>query len=186
MFQRGAGFLSNQRAAEANLKRATEQGLALSQPESETATWRDPEWQRLWLAVESRPWRSLALVPAGEGASPDFTLIVAVALSRTGMVHLGSPIQVADATRVPLNQLTAFLEEVRRCTSTGERLLVALPAAGTSPITTSIAQSTDAAVLCVLVDRMSAAQAKNTVKLVGQSRFLGSAIFHPHQISTAK
>lgn len=154
-------------------------GLAVS-PESEIATWRDPEWQRLWLAIESRPWRSLAVVPAGKGASLEFTVNIAVALSRTGMVHLGSPVQVADATRIPLNQLTPFLDEVRRCTSTGERLLVALPPTESSPICAAIAQATDAAVLCVLIDRMTSAEAKNTVKVVGHSRFLGSAIFHPN------
>ena len=46
--------------------------------------------------MQSRPWTSLALIPAGEGAPEDFTVLVAVILSRTGMVHLGSPIQVAD------------------------------------------------------------------------------------------
>ena len=148
--------------------------------------WRDPEWQRLWLAVENRPWRSLALIPAGEGASLDFTLVVAVTLSRTGMVHLGRPIQVADATRVPLDQLARFLVEVKRATADGERLLVALPPASSSPITASIAQSIDAAVLCVQLDRMTSSQAKRTVKVVGQSRFLGTAIFHPHQIDKAR
>ncbi|HEX3777848.1 MAG TPA: hypothetical protein VHV51_25445 [Polyangiaceae bacterium] len=177
--------MSNQ-TGNANIQRGQEQSLALSRPENEVATWRDPEWQRLWLAIESRPWRSLALIPAGEGASQDFSLVVAVALSRTGMVHLGSPIQVADATRVPLNQLTAFLEEVRRCTNTGERLLVALPPTGKSPITATIAQATDAAVLCVQFECMTSAQAKQTLKVVGQARFLGSAIFRPNQISNAR
>jgi hypothetical protein len=160
-----------------------EQSLAQVVPVREP--WRDPEWQRLWLAVESRPWRSLALVPASDGAPVEFSLIVAVTLSRTGMVHLGHPIQVADATQVPLEQLVRFLNEVRRCTSDGERLLVALPPTGNSPITASIAQTVDAAVLCVMLERMSFSQAKRTVKAVGQSRFLGSAIFHPHQIARA-
>ncbi len=161
------------------------QSLALTS-DSAAGTWRDTEWQRLWLAVESRPWRSLALVPAGDGAPPDFTLVIAVTLSRTGMVHLGSPIQVADATQVPLNQLTAFLNEMRRCTNNGDRVLVALPAATASPITSAIAQSVDAAVLCILLERMASAQAKRTVKELGASRFLGSAIFHPTQISDAR
>jgi hypothetical protein len=159
---------------------------ALAQVNARIEAWRDPEWQRLWLAVESRPWRSLALVPAGDGAPVDFSLIIAVTLSRTGMVHLGRPIQVADATQVPLDQLVRFLNEVQRCTNDGERLLVALPPTGSSPITASIAQTVDAAVLCVLLERMSSAQAKRTVKSVGQSRFLGSAIFHANQISQAK
>lgn len=157
------------------------QSLALTS-DSAAGTWRDTEWQRLWLAVESRPWRSLALVPAGDGAPPDFTLVIAVTLSRTGMVHLGSPIQVADATQVPLNQLTAFLNEMRRCTNNGDRVLVALPAATASPITSAIAQSVDAAVLCILLERMASTQAKRTVKELGASRFLGSAIFHPTQL----
>jgi hypothetical protein len=141
--------------------------------------WHDEQWQRLWLAIESRPWRSLALIPGSEGAALDFTLNIAVNLSRTGMVHLGSAIQVADGTRVPLNQLTPFLNEIRRCTSTGDRLLVALPPNGASPITTAIAQAVDAAVLCVMLEQMASADAKRTVKAVGVSRFLGSVIVHP-------
>lgn len=175
--------MSNQNAGDAKLDARPEGSLALRPAHSEVATWRDPDWQRLWLAVEAKPWRSLALIPAGVGASPDFTLVVAVALSRTGMVHLGSPVQVADATGVQLNQLTAFLSEVHRCTSTGERLIIALPPTEGNPITASLVQATDAAILCVLLDRMSTADAQKTVKTVGQARFLGSAIFRPQQIS---
>ena len=162
-----------------------ERSLATSGGSSFEA-WHDPEWQRLWLAIEGRPWRTLALVPAGDGAPLDFTVLVAVTLSRTGMVHLGRPIQVADATKVPLDQLARFLAEVRRCTAEGERLLVALPPTGNSPITTSIAQAADSALLCVQFDRMSSSQAKRTVKLIGHARFLGSAIFHPHQLARAR
>jgi hypothetical protein len=161
--------------------RPTEHSLATLQPRIEA--WRDPEWQRLWLAVEGKPWRSLALIPAGEGAPIDFSLIVAVTLSRTGTIHLGRPIQVADATQVPLDLLVRFLREVQQCTNDGERLLVALPPTGNSPITASIAKTVDAALLCVMLDCMSSSQAKRTVKLVGQSRFIGSAIFHPHEIN---
>lgn len=166
------------------LARTDAVGTGLAIPQSDVSTWRDPEWQRLWLAVEARNWRSLALVPAGEGGSRTFTLTVAVALSRTGMVHLGTPIQVADATRIPLDQLTAFLEEVRRCTSTGERLLIALPPTSTTPISAAIAQASDAAVLCILADRMTSSDSKRTIKLVGESRFLGSAIFRPSTLAT--
>ena len=148
--------------------------------------WQDPQWQQLWLSIESRPWRSLALVPAGQGGPVDLTVGLAVTLSRTGMVHIGTAIQVADATRVPLNQLSAFLEEVRRCTSTGARLLVALPPAHAGPIMASIAQALDAAILCVLLEEMASADARRTLKLVGASRFLGSVMIHPHQLEQAR
>lgn len=148
--------------------------------------WQDAEWQRLWLAVERHPWRSLALVPAGDGGSVNFTLVVAMTLSRTGMVHLGAPLQVADATNVSLSQLTAFSAEVNRVTSTGQRLIVALPAVSTNAVTAAIAQAVDSAVLCVLADKMTSGQAKETIRLVGRTRFIGSAIFHPHQLKENK
>jgi len=148
--------------------------------------WQDAEWQRLWLAIEGRPWKTLALIPAGGGASPQFTPLIAMILSRTGMVHLGSPVQVADATHVSLNQLTAFFGEVERSTRQGERLLIALPPTGENAITVSIAQAADAALLCILNERMSSSAAKRTVRLIGASRFLGSAIFHKHQLDAIK
>jgi len=146
--------------------------------------WLDVEWQRLWLAIQARQWRTLALIPAGAGASLDFTPRLAMLLSRTGMVHLGRPVQVADATHVPLNQLTAFFDAVERSTGQGERLLIALPPAGENAITVSIAQASDAALLCILNERMSTGDAKRTVKLIGASRFVGSAIFHPSQVES--
>ena len=148
--------------------------------------WLDPEWQRLWLSVQARSWNSLALVPAGEGANDNFTVLVAVILSRTGMVHLGAPIQVADATKIILPQLAPFLEEVNRYAGSGERVVIALPPSARSPITVNIAQATDTALLCVLLERMAWAEARRTVARIGASRFLGSAIFHPHQVDKMK
>lgn len=148
--------------------------------------WLDPEWQRLWLSIQAKPWKSLALVPAGEGASDNFTVLVSVILSRTGMVHLGAPIQVADATKILLPQLAPFLDEVQRYATSGERIVIALPPSGRSPITVNIAQKTDAALLCVLLERMGWSEAKRTVSRIGASRFLGSAIFHPHQLENIR
>ncbi len=145
--------------------------------------WQDAEWQRLWLAVERHKWRSLGLVPAGAGAPEDLTLLIAMTLSRTGMVHIGTPLQVADATNVSLSQLTAFCDEVRRCTDTGQRLLVALPPMGGNAVAASIGQTLDATVLCVLTGKMNSGDAKQTIKILGRSRFIGSAIFHPHSFS---
>jgi len=147
-----------------------------------TEPWLDPEWQRLWLSVAVRPWRSLGLVPAGNGGSPDFTLIVAMTLSRTGMVHLGSPIQVADATQIPLSDLNSFLHEVHRCTSSGHRVLVALPSTDSGPSAATIAQALDAAVLCVLMGKMKTPDAQKTLKAVGPSRFLGSVVLHANRL----
>jgi hypothetical protein len=152
----------------------TETALAHRHPSPEF--WREPDWQRLWLALQGRPWRSLALVPAGEGGPADSIMRVAVTLARTGMIHLGSPIQVADGTKVPLAYLQQFMDEVRRCTAAGDMVLIALAPLAKTPITLSIAQAADAAVLCVLIEHMASAQAKATVAQIGINRFVGSVI----------
>lgn len=154
---------------------------SLARREVALEPWRDPEWQRLWLALESRPWTSLALVPAGDGGPEDFTLTVAVNLSRTGMVHIGAPIQVADVANVQMRQLNQFLAEVERYAERGERILVALPPIAKSPLTTAIAQASGGALLCVMLERNRTSDAQRTIRQIGQQRFLGTAIFRPSE-----
>lgn len=148
--------------------------------------WADPDWQRLWLSVHKLPWRALALIPAGEGGPPGFTLNLAVTLSRTGMAHVGSPVLVADGTQVPLSLLNAFIADVHDCTKAGERVLVALPAADSSPTTPAIAKAADGVLLCVLLTRMLSADAKRTVKLIGASKFMGSVIIQPDDMQDGR
>jgi len=138
--------------------------------------WADPDWQRLWLTLDRLGWRTLVLIPAGDGAPPDTTLTMAVTLSRTGMSHVGAPILVADGRQVPLNQLTGFLADVRTCRDGGERVIIALSALGENPTTLSIAKAADAAVLCVTLDCMRSSDARKTIKAVGAQKFVGSVI----------
>jgi hypothetical protein len=146
-------------------------------------TWADPDWQRFWLTVDRLSWRSLAFVPAGEGGPSDFTLSLVVTLSRTGVTHLGGPVLVADGTQVPLNELNAFLADVRTCIESGQRVLVALSAAANNPTVPAIAKAADAAVLCVLLGNMRSSDAKRTVTSIGASKFVGSVIVRPGDLS---
>jgi hypothetical protein len=174
------------REAALSEQRSTGAMLPASGPHSGTAIqkatvepWRDPDWQRLWLALQSRRWTSLGLVPAGTQGPEDLTLLVAVILSRTSMAHLGAPVPVADATKVPFSQLALFMEQVYSQTRAGNRIIVALPAPSKNPVTNSIVQALDAALLCVLVEETSYSEARKTIDDIGAERFLGSAIFHP-------
>jgi hypothetical protein len=90
---------------------------------------------------------------------------------------------VADATRLALADLVPFAEQLRRCAKDGEFVLVALASVADNPITVSLAQSSDAAVLCVLMEEMCSADAKKTVERIGAPRFLGSAVFHPDNLA---
>jgi len=144
-----------------------------------TSAWRRADWQRLWLAMQAqkRAWRTLALVPAGAGATPGLMQHVATTLAHTGMAHLGAPIHVADATEIQLEQLVQFTDELQRYTEGAGQILVALPALNESVTALSLAQSSDCALLCVVLDRMAVAQARETVSRIGAKRFIGSAVF---------
>lgn len=145
--------------------------------------WTDPDWQRLWLTLDHMPWRTLAIVPGGAGAPPDLTLTIAVTLSRTGMSHVGAPILVADGTQVPLNQLNAFLADVRACCDGGERVIIALSAVSESPTTAAMAKAADAAVMCIMLGRMRSSDASKSIKAIGASKFVGSVIIRPDDTS---
>jgi hypothetical protein len=168
----------------ANLKRADVTALA-KRPTTEL--WQDTEWQRLWLSVRQRNWSSLAIIPGGAGAPPDFALTIAVTLARIGTMHLGTPVQVADATNVPLIHLARLTEELVRLKAEGELVLIAVAPAKENPITVSLSQSADAALLCILLEAMSHADARRTVTSIGQSRFIGQVVFHapPAPVSDA-
>jgi hypothetical protein len=153
--------------------------LALRTPQS-IEPWRDREWQRLWLSLENQPWKSFAVVAAASGAPQDFPLRIAVTLARTGMMHLGTPIQVADATRIPLTALASFIEEMERCVESGDRILLALAPPQENPTTAALARSTDSALLCIMLERMKSSEARKTVDQIGAAKFVGSAIFHPN------
>lgn len=149
--------------------------LAL-RPSPSTESWRTHDWERLWLALQSRPWTALALVPAGRGSPKDFTLTVAMALARTGMVHLGQQIHVADGTNLSLRSNAQFIAQVRTTMRSGPVILALAPTAE-NPVTVPLARSADYALLCAKIGEMRVSDAKKTIKDIGRQKFLGSAAF---------
>ena len=135
------------------------------------------DWQRIWVAVtRGNPWRTLAVVPAGQGAPNDFTLEIAMALTRTGMMYTGTQIHVADATHLDPNEAAEFAGQLRESISSGP-VILALAPADTSPLTVPLAQSTNGAILCILLNRMRMSEAKRTVQDIGSEHFLGAVTF---------
>ena len=147
--------------------------------------WHGPEWQRLWLSVQARPWTALAVVPGSSGAAPDFTVRVALTLARTGLIHLSTPVHVADATDLKLADVAAFTEDIQRCREVGDRIVLALGPLSENPVTESLAQLADYCLLCVLFENMAWGDARRTVAKIGKERFLGTTIFRPEDLPPA-
>ena len=152
--------------------------LALPAPRA-IELWRNTDWQRLWLSLQAKQWLTLALVPASRGAPTDFALNIAVNLSRTGMMHLGAPIQVADGTTVQISNVLDFMEEINLMKARGDRVLIALAPIEENPVSQTVAQAADTSLLCVLFESMTYGESKRTLSKIGKDRFMGSTIIRP-------
>jgi hypothetical protein len=153
--------------------------LAKTNDTSRLQLWRRQDWQSLWLTShrEGEGRRTIALLPAAPGFSSEEVLEIAATLARTGMVHLGLPVYVADATRLTLAQLVGFTEEMARHREQTGGVIVALPSLAENVTAINVAQAADAVLLCVLMRRMGMADTKRTVERVGKNRILGAATF---------
>lgn len=144
------------------------------------AEWQAADWQRLWLSIwaKKRPWRSLAIVPAGPGSPPETIVQIAVAMANAGNLYVKTPIHVADASGiVHPTQVVSFSDQLSRHLAEPALVLVALPAISESATALRLAKSADCALLCVLRGEMGRRDAKKTVAQIGQAHFLGSALF---------
>jgi hypothetical protein len=136
------------------------------------------EWQKLWLATQRRPWRSLAVVPVGGGIP---TARVVRALAEVGSGHLGPGLMVTDATNVTLEWLRASMESWTKRRGRIDRVLIALGPVLERPGSLALAQAADAAILCLVLNESSIAEAARTIEEVGRERFLGSVILRPRK-----
>lgn len=133
----------------------------------------DVEWQKLWLAIQRRNWRSLAIVPAGEEIN---TVRIAHALAVLAWHHLGKTIKVFDVTHLALSDLERRLSDMSSRVARGESVICAFGQVIHSPASLTLARATDAALLCVLLGESRIDAAEATVAEMGAERFLGSVV----------
>jgi hypothetical protein len=159
-----------------NRRMTQDRSLARAEPVRQIREfWNDPNWQKIWLAIQGKEWRSLAIVPGNGGLS---TLEVAQALVDVGWQHRGLPIGLADLRNVTLPYIDSVIDEVRAHVYGGERVLIALRSVFENPATVPIAQAADSALLCISLGNTKIAGAEETIEQVGRPRFLGSIIVH--------
>jgi hypothetical protein len=130
-------------------------------------------WERLWLATQRRPWRSLAVISTGKGAS---MLGVARALAEVGSCHLGVPVMAVDATTITLATLEARMSAWIEPSQSSRRIVLAVGPVLESPASLALAQAADAAILCLTLGASSISEAERTIEQVGRGRLLGSVI----------
>lgn len=137
------------------------------------------DWQGLWLAMQRRPWASLAVIPAGKKIN---TPLIARALARVGSCHLGTAIMAPDATSITLPRLEASIEAWIEHRVRVQRVVLALGHVLENPASLAVARAADAALVCVTLGESSISDVTRMIEEVGRERFLGSVIVAPGRV----
>jgi hypothetical protein len=136
----------------------------------------DVRLQLLWLALQQRSWRSLAVMAAGEGIE---TLSVADTLAKVAWAYTGQPTCVFDMRDLNLRLLEHQIRDMAAQLQGGERVFVALRSMGENPTAVPLAMAADAVVLCVELGRTDIKSAQRTLAAIGREKFLGTLLVPP-------
>jgi hypothetical protein len=133
----------------------------------------DLRMQQLWLALQKRQWRSLAVISANKGVD---SLAAANRLAKIAWWYTGVPTCVFDMRDLSLRLLEHQLRDMAAQLQGGERIFIALRSTSENPTATPLAQAADAAVLCVELGKTDAKAARVTLDAVGRERFIGTLL----------
>lgn len=136
----------------------------------------DVRLQLLWLALQQRTWRSLAVMAASAGIE---TLPVADTLAKLAWAYTGQPTCVFDMRDLNLRLLEHQIRDMAAQLQGGERVFVALRSMNENPTAVPLAMAADAVVLCVALGRTDIRAAQRTLSAIGRERFLGTLIVPP-------
>jgi hypothetical protein len=145
--------------------------------------WDDIRLQQLWLSMQKRPWRSLALVSASRGVS---TIETANVLAKIAWWYSGEPTCVFDMRDLSLRLLEHQLRDMTSQLEGGERIFIPLRSTFENPTAAPLARSADAAILCVALGQSDAKSAEETLNAIGRDRFLGTILLNGAPVPRTK
>lgn len=141
-------------------------------PSAGAEAWDRADYQRIWVATQSRAWRTLAVVPVDAGVS---THEVANLITALGLHH-GELVSVADLRYVRLNRVPAFLEVASELVNRGQRVVFAARSIKENLATIPLARAADGVILCVSLGATLLGSIEDAIEQIGKERFLGSLL----------
>jgi hypothetical protein len=135
------------------------------------------ELLHLWtLLTQREPWSSLVVVPAQPGASG---LDTARALVSVGSQYRERPIRLIDAQGLPPGAASRLVKDIRAYVEQGGMIITCIDSVITNPVGLQVALASERALLCVPLGSTQFSAAKQTLEMIGKSRFLGSVTLQP-------
>lgn len=139
------------------------------------------EYQSLWFRLARMPWRSLVVVPAGEGGS---AVAVATALADVGRRLRTAPVtflvMVGPIDYASAGQIVASVARPPDDATEGGapygRVIVAIPPVVSEPLGIAVTEAADAVVLCIEKGRTRSPSARRTIKMIGRDRIVGCVL----------
>ncbi len=123
--------------------------------------------QRIWLHLQSRAWRTLAVVPAEAGMPVHHAARVLAAIAAEN----GEAFDLFDARSTELDRAPI---EVAAAAGGSRRVLVVTGAIEEDLATVPLARAADAVLLCVSIGSTSLRAAAEATAAIGKERFLAS------------
>jgi hypothetical protein len=142
--------------------------------------WDDIGLQRLWLGVERREWRSLAIIGASQGLE---TIHLAELFAQLAWRYRGQPSSVCDLRDLSMRLIDYQVREMHAQLDEGLRLVVSLRSIFDNPTAAPIAKQTDAVIVCIAMGETVLKKAEETVNAVGRERVIGSILLRPQDKS---
>ena len=130
---------------------------------------------KLWKTLRSRPWTTLAVLPAHrEGSAQAAT----DAIVEAGAAQAPQPVQVSviDARGVRTEAVPELLSRMKAQADRGSLTVLLLDSVLTNPTAVPLAIAADATLLCFTLGVSDFASAKETLSLIGPERVLGSVV----------
>jgi hypothetical protein len=152
------------------------QGVLSIRPPDAPTLWDDVRLQKLWLAVERRQWRSLAVLGASRSVE---TIAIAELLAQLAWRYRGQPSTVCDLRDLTMRLVDYEIREMKSQVELGTRMVVALRSIFENPTATPIAREADAVLLLIAVGRTNFKEAEETIAAIGRNRVLGSIVLRP-------
>ena len=135
--------------------------------------WDDVRFQKLWLALLGREWRSLAVVSASKSID---TLRVAELIAKLAWRYRGKPSCVLDFRDLSLRLIEYHKREMRFQLEAGACVIIALRPTFDNPTAIPIARSADAVALCIHLGVADFKAAEQTLSDVGRNRVIGAIV----------
>jgi len=136
----------------------------------------DVQLQKLWISLQRKAWRVLAIVPATREIS---SLAAANVLAEVAWRYRGDPTSVLDLREVGLRLVEYQTKEITAQIEQGNSVILALSSVSQNASAISLARFADAAVLLVRYGETSVEAAEQSIAEIGADKFCGTLVVKP-------